>query len=275
MRVLVLLSALLAAPGAWAQVRCGEVRGFEPPAGGRFAVSLAVPAMPPVVVLLLLPGGNGVVDLDDGGCAQGLRGNSLVRAMPAFVAGGAVAALVDAPAEWRGRDGLAGFRVERGHAEALGIAIRALREAYRVPVWLVGTSRGAISAANAATALSPPAAPDGVVLTSPVSAGLVAGSAARASRPWVAHDVFGFPLGRIAMPLLVLGHAADSCRASPPANVERIVEAAQASPRRQAMLLEGGPGSPPGDPLACEGRSPHGFIGQDAEMAAAILRFVR
>ncbi len=269
MRALVLALMLFASPLA-AQTRCGEIVTIDPPAGGTFALSIAMPEAKPSAVLILLPGGNGMPELDANGCAKELRGNSLIRAIPEFNKGGTVTALADSPAEWRGRDGLAGFRVEAAHAQALGVAVAEMRKRFAVPVWLVGTSRGAISAANAASRLDGDAKPDGVVITSPVSAG------ARGNLPWVTHDVFMFPLERIAMPLLVLGHAKDACLRSPPANVPRIADKASASPRRQAAIMDGGPGSnaKPGDLAACEGRQPHGFVDQEAEMAAGILRFV-
>jgi hypothetical protein len=269
MRVLALLAALLCANAANAQTRCGEIRHFDPPTGGRFSVSVAAPPTAPTMVFVLLPGGSGLVDLDEQGCPRALRGNSLIRAIPSFVAGGAATALVDAPGEWRGQHGLSTFRIEPGHAEALGVAVRALRETYRVPVWIVGTSRGAISAANAASRLTGASAPDGVVLTSPVSAG------GRGNLPFVSQDVFQLPLARIAVPLFVLGHANDACVRSPPGNITRIAEAASASPRKRASVMTGGPGAPANDPQACEGRSPHGFADQEAEMAALVLRFAR
>lgn len=266
---LALFAALLCANAATAQTRCGELRHFEPPAGGRFTVSVTTPAAAPAMVFVLLPGGTGLVDLDELGCPRALRGNSLIRAIPNFVAGGVATALIDAPAEWRGQHGLSTFRIEPGHAAALGVAIRALRETYRVPVWIVGTSRGAISAANVASRLTGDAAPEGVVLTSPVSAG------SRGNLPFVAQDVFQLPLARISIPIFVLGHAGDTCVRSPPGNVPRIAEAASASPRKRASVMTGGPGAPANDPQACEGRSPHGFADQETEMAALILRFAR
>lgn len=266
---LALAFLLIACASVQAQTRCGELRRFDPPTGGRFSVSVATPAAAPTMVFVLLPGGTGLVDLDELGCPRALRGNSLIRAIPNFLADGAMTALVDAPAEWRGPHGLSTFRIEPAHALALGVAVRGLRETYRVPVWVVGTSRGAISAANAASRLTGDTAPDGVVLTSPVSAG------GRGNLPFVSQDVFQLPLARIAIPLFVLGHAGDTCVRSPPGNVPRIAEAATGAPRKRATIMAGGPGAPANDPQACEGRSPHGFADQEAEMAAHILRFAR
>ena len=229
-----LLLALFCAGLALAQTPCGPVRGFDPLAGGRFAVAATEPSGPPAFVFVLLPSETGLVDLDGGRCPRALSGNSPIRAIADFVAGDAVAALVDAPAEWRGLNGVSTSRIEPVHADPVGVAIKALRETYRVPVWFVGTSRGAISAANAASRLSGESAPDSVVLTSSVNAG------ARGNLPFLANDVSQLQLAKIATPVLVLGHAEDKCVRFPPADVQRIAATASASPR--------------------ECREPHGFV---------------
>jgi pimeloyl-ACP methyl ester carboxylesterase len=54
------------------------------------------------------------------------------------------------------------------HAADVKQAIAAMREVAPVPVWLVGTSMGSLSAANAAARL-PEGGPDGIVLTSSVT----------------------------------------------------------------------------------------------------------
>jgi hypothetical protein len=46
-------------------------------------------------------------------------------------------------------------------------------------------------------------------------------------------------------------------------------------PRQQVVLVSGGPGWAGGPGLdACAGRAPHGFVEQEAEVAAGIARFV-
>lgn len=233
------------APMAGAAARCGEV--------------LEVGA-----------GGGGAVKLDDQGCPRALAGNSLVRSIPIFRAAGVATALADAPAELQGRDGLGGHRIDPRHAEAIGALVRELRQRVGTPVWVVGTSRGAISAANAASRLAGEAAPDGVVLTSPVTVG------SRSALGWTTQTVFDLPLDRIRLPLLVVGHEADRCLRSPATNLTRIATQAS-STRKQVAAVGGGPGSRFASPDlgACEGREPHGFADQEAEVVAGIVRFVR
>jgi hypothetical protein len=254
--------------------RCGEVMTIQTRANSTSRYAFVPPPKPEEqdspITMVLLPGGSGHVNLDDNGCPRGLKGNSLVRSIPIFNAAGFGTALVDAPSDFHGEDGLGGFRTAAQHAEDLGKVIADLRTRTRGVVWVVGTSRGSISAANAATRLSGPSAPDGIVLTSALMSGQ---SAAR--KAWVAQTVFDLPLEDFHLPLLVIGHAADKCVRSPPDVMDRIVARTRAI-RQQVVTVVGGPGydGPPGLD-ACEGRAPHGFVDQEAEVAAGIARFIR
>ncbi len=268
-------SASFAQPGANAVIaRCGEVITVDTHDGSTTRYSLAQPTQTNShgrpIALVLLAGGTGYVNLDDAGCPRALRGNSLVRSIPHFRAAGFFTALVDAPSTHQGVDGLEGFRTHARHAEDLGKVIADVQARTKATVWLAGTSRGSISAVNAASRLSGAAAPAGVVLTSPVTAGQ---SGAR--KAWVAQSVFDLKLEAITMPLLVVGHAADNCIRSP-ANLMGNITARTSSAREEVVTVTGGPGSAAGESLteACEGRSPHGFIGQEAEVASGIARFV-
>jgi len=69
----------------------------------------------------------------------------------------------------------------------------------------------------------------------------------------------------------VVSHSADGCFRSPPAGARSIADRYR-GPRSQVVVVSGG-ASGKGD--ACEGRSPHGFNGMDAEVAAGIARFAR
>ena len=272
---------MLGAPATRAQSqeslggRCGEVvtldthgktttrYAFAEPEGG---TTQGAP-----VALVLLAGGTGYLDLDDKGCARALKGNSLVRSIPLFRAGGFSTALVDAPSDHHGEDGLAGLRNQPRHAEDLGRVIASVRERTKGAVWVVGTSRGAISAANAASRLSGTSAPDGVVLTSALMSG-----DPRARKTFVAQSVFDLELEAIKIPVLVVGHAADSCVRSPAGRMKEITARTNGAREQVVTVIAGPGGSTAASSIeACEGRSPHGFIGQEAEVAAGIARFVR
>lgn len=267
-------AGLAQAPVAAAGERCGEVLSVQTRERSTtryaFVPPPAAAAQGHPITLLLLPGGSGHADLDERGCARKLQGNSLVRSLPLFHAAGFGTALVDAPSDFHGEDGLGGFRTDARHAQDLGQLIAALRTRTQGAVWVVGTSRGAISAANAASRLTGTAAPDGLVLTSALMAGQPG-----AKKAWVAQSVFDLPLEDIPVPVLVVGHAADTCVRSPASLMDRIV-ARTRGPRQQIATVSGGPARPvPSGLDACEGRTPHGFVGQEAEVATGIARFVR
>lgn len=252
---------------------CGEVVSLRTHDGSTTRYALATPrgaAGEAPVVLVLLAGGAGYVNLNDRGCAQLLKGNSLVRSIGLFRGEGFFTALVDAPSDWQGEEGLAEFRTRPAHAEDLGAVIADVRKRTRAAVWLVGTSRGAISVANGAARLTGVSAPDGVVLTSPVMSGQPG-----ARKPYAAQSVFDLPLESIRMPILVVGHAEDACVRSPAGRIREILARAEGA-REQAVVVTGGPGGAGLSSLAaCEGRSPHGFLGQESEVALGIARFVR
>ncbi|WP_439519626.1 hypothetical protein [Hydrogenophaga sp.] len=269
-----LLAALLASGLAYAQpapLTCGEVVTLDAQPGTTLRYAWQPPtgtASP--TTLVLLPGGDGYPRLDAQGCARRLKGNWLVRSLSLFQAAGFGTALVDAPTGWQGEDGLAGYRVDPRHAQDLGRVIADVRVRTRGAVWVMGTSRGAISAVNAASRLVGDAAPDGIVLSSSVVSGQVG-----ARKPWVAHSVFDLPLENIRQHVLVVGHAADACIRSPASLMARITERTQGA-REQVVTVTGGPGGAHLSSVdACEGRSPHGFLDQEAEVAAGIERFVR
>lgn len=268
-----LAAALVFLTMALAQAQpCGELVTIGTNDGTSTRYAFAHPASPAQgsrVALVLLAGGSGHLRLDDQACPQALAGNSLVRSLPLFQAAGFATALVDARSDHTGEDGLAGFRASTTHAQDLGRIIADVRRRTQARVWLIGTSRGAISAANAASRLSGPAAPDGLVLTAPVTSGNPKGS-----KPWVAQTVFDLPLETIRMPVLVVGHAQDKCLRSPATQNERITARTEGV-REQLVQVDGGPGRAGLSAVeACEGRSPHGFLEQEAEVAAGIARFI-
>ncbi len=254
-----------------AQADCGERIELPAHGGTTQRYALARPSgSEPAISLLLLVGGSGRLALDAQGCPTRLSGNSLVRMRPQFLAHGFIAAYVDAPSDHTGDDGLAGFRTDPAHARDLGRVIADLRQRTGAAVWVVGTSRGAISAVNAASRLSGAETPDGIVITSPVTVGNPQGRKA-----WVAQSVFDLPLEAIHIPLLLVGHSEDACLRSP-ANMLAVVAERSPSRRKQVVTVSGGPGASVDPGLeACEARSPHGFLEQEDAVVAGIARFVR
>ncbi|MEQ8227428.1 MAG: hypothetical protein RIA64_05045 [Rhodospirillales bacterium] len=252
-----------------ADAACGSVINVDTHDGTTTSLTLAgMPAASGKLIVLLV-GGGGYLALGRDGCPARLKGNSLVRMRPLFHSMGYATALVDAPSDHQSRDGLGGFRTDPDHAKDIGAVITEMRRRTGLETWLAGTSRGAISAANAAARLRGSDAPDGLVLTSPVTEGLDG-----ALKSWVEQDVFDLPLGQIRMPVLVAVHREDKCVRTPPQLGSEIIAKTE-SPREQFAVVTGGPGWPGGvGGEACRGRSPHGFLDQEPEVASGIVRFI-
>lgn len=267
---LVVIMALTGADRSRASGVCGELIALAGHDDSTTRYALSGMSEKAKAALVLLPGGGGYLKFGEDGCPRKLKGNSLVRKQALFHGSGFVTALVSAPSNRHGKAGLGGFRIKRKHADDIGRVIADVRQRTGLPVWLIGTSRGAISAANAASRLSGAAAPDGLVLTSPVTSGFEGGR-----KWWVAQTVFSNDLASIRMPVLVVVHDADKCIRTPPVLGARVVSKT-ASVRGQAASVSGGSGGAGAEGLkACKGRSPHGFLGQEAEVVAGIARFIR
>jgi len=219
---------------------------------------LVDPEGPPRAAVVLLAGGHGGLRIGTDGRIEWGKRNFLVRTRARFAARGLLAAVVDAPSDRLHDPYLQGFRDRKDHAADLGAVIEWLRREAKVPVWLVGTSRGTVSAAFGAVSLAgSPASPDGVVLTSSILDDR--------------HDttVPDLDLGRLRVPVLLVHHAEDECRVCPPALLSHV-ERKLGATRHETLLVTGGASE--GD--RCEALAHHGFNGNEDEVVSAIARFV-
>jgi len=121
----------------------------------------------PVAHLILFTGGDGKLGLNEGSIKDAgslkpaYQSDFLARTRDSWVAQGFAVALPDVPSGQR--RGNAMFRTSPEHKEDIQGIIEFLKSQKDIPVWLVGTSMGTISAANVAAQL-PPGTIDGVVL---------------------------------------------------------------------------------------------------------------
>ncbi len=206
-------------------------------------------------VLMLLPGGDGHVFITpDGTVAEG--DDFLIRARRLFWQRGLTTVVVDAPTDRQDENGLHELRASDWHARDLAQIARVV--GVGASVWLVGTSRGAISAANALARVEGDFA-GGVLSSTP-------------TLPTRKHGatVFDVDLGAIRQRVLLLHHEADACSASPPEMLDRL--AFELKNARVDRAVIGGGTSPGANP--CRGLSHHGFFGAEKAAVDAIANFV-
>jgi len=109
--------------------------------------------------VVLFAGGHGGLQIADNGQWKWGGGNFLVRSRQLFAEHDLLVAVVDAPSDRQTPPHLSGFRQTREHVADIKAVMAWLREHVKVPVWLIGTSRGTQSAAFLATQLRGPDGP--------------------------------------------------------------------------------------------------------------------
>lgn len=219
---------------------------------------LIKPETPPVASVVLFTGGEGVAGVDRFHNAGWGRGNFLVRNRRRFAEAGFLVAVVDVPSDHA--TGYGAFRASREHARDVAGVLAALRREAPAPVWVVGTSMGTISAANAAARLQE-GGPDGLVLTSSVT---------RKNRMTRA-SLGDVDLGQVRVPTLVVHHENDGCWATPFTDARVLPGAFKKAVKAELLVFRDG--ASVGNP--CEGFAHHGFWGIDAEVVQAIAGWIR
>jgi len=214
----------------------------------------------PKAAVILFTGGDGGLQLPpDGGLKRG-GGNFLVRSRQLFAEQGLVVAVIDAPSDRQSPPFLSGFRQTPDHVADVKAAMAWLRTQARVPVWLVGTSRGTQSAAHVAVELASAGAdgPDGVVLTSTILT-------EDKGRP-----VTAMALGKLRIPVLVVHHEQDGCRLCSFSDMPLLMDKLANVPRKQLLTFRGG--NNVGDP--CEAMAYHGFNGLEKDVVSQAAAWV-
>jgi hypothetical protein len=202
-------------------------------------------ASAPVASVILFPGGNGVV--------AEVRNNFLLRVRNQFAEQGLAVAVADVPSDHGGGMGPP-FRASAPHAQDVAAIIAFLKGKAPVPVWLVGTSRGTISAANAAARLGASQVA-GIVLTSTVWSG----------------GMSAVPLGEIAVPTLVIHNRDDGCGESPYPGAAQAMPQLAHAPAKELMTVSGGTSKS----RPCDALSPHGYYQIENQVVPPIIQWIK
>jgi pimeloyl-ACP methyl ester carboxylesterase len=210
--------------------------------GGSQRVLYAAPANPRAV-LVMLPGGNGMVEIGDDGSIRRMGEGFLLRTLPLWQGRGFAVAVLSSP---NGMS-LLGYRHTPAYAEMIGQAVDFVRSRTTVPVWLVGASQGSTAAVGAAARLGDKVA--GIILISSVTGSSSSGETLFDSAPEL-----------VTVPALIVANTGDVCSASPPGDASKIAAALAHASRKEVLFMhsvaiEGQP---------CEAMSPHSYFGIEA-----------
>ena len=211
-------------------------------------------------VAILFPGSGGLIQLrNENGKPRFNTGNFLVRSRSEFIKNKVAAAILDAPSDQQGGWGMSDeFRLGADHLTDITAVVSGLKRRFSgVPLFLVGTSRGTISAGALGARLGQEV--DGVVLTSTMFR-----QAPRNSKePGPGLSKFDF--ATIRVPLLFVHHASDQCESTPYGDATRLAD--------KYPLISVIGGSPP-QSGPCDAFSQHGFLGREPETVEQMVNWM-
>jgi hypothetical protein len=206
--------------------------------------------------VLIFPGG-------DGGFGEVHAGmptsrNFLVRTAPYWIAErGVNYAVFGLPSDSNALD--YADRIARPHLADVREVLLWLQTKTRTPIWLVGTSRGTVSA-TAALIQWKDLGIAGAVMSSSITASRSTGSLPSQD------------LAQIKVPVLLVHHENDRCDVSRPGEVPLIMKGLANAPVKKFMMISGGSGAT-GNP--CRALHHHGYAGVEQSTAQAILAWIR
>lgn len=205
----------------------------------------------PKVGVILFVGSDGVLDLQNNGIPHP-GNNFLLRARGVFTDSGMATATFDPSADSAPLSD--GVRMSALHTGEVRQVLHDFKSRFGLDeIYLVGTSRGTISAAHLAVELKNELS--GVVLTSTVFVSSRTGPGLAA-----------FDYDQIQIPLLFVHHRDDRCRVTPPGGAEKMMD------RFPVIFIEGGAGE---QGESCGPFSAHGYLGREAETVAIISDWIR
>ncbi len=203
------------------------------------------PAAHPFASAVLFPGGSGAV--------YAVTKNFLIRTADDFAAAGITVAIADTPSDHPGGVDRA-FRASEQQATDTAAVVAFLRMRAPVPVWLVGTSNGTISAASAGVRLGPSRIA-GVVLTSSV---------------WIG-GMQATDFQTLRVPTLIVHNRNDGCPLSPFDQAAPALASMHNAPVKELIVVSSlaslsGP---------CDAMSPHGYLGIEKQVVQQIANWIK
>jgi hypothetical protein len=214
---------------------------------------IVTPTPNPTAIVILLPGGGGIIRLVPNGAGGGTLDvnshNFVVRSRYLFAGHNLDVITLDAATDfYLLPDGLANQQGSAAHISDILTVIAWARSAKPgLPVWIVGTSRGTGGAFVAGLYSPAQGGPDGLVLAASVN---------DTNDP---DSLLMVNLAGITVPVLLINDAGSTCSLATTAGEKPILKALKNSPRKGIESVPSGKLTPLTD--NCSGLSDHGFFG--------------
>jgi len=209
--------------------------------------TLLAPTKNAKAVVLLFPGGGGVLRLQDDGSTTNFH--TFVRSQNLWAQYGIDAVLVDTPYDLGG--GMRNSRSIRDHQQRILNVVTYYKEKLNVPVWIFGHSMGTVSVTEFV---------NGGKEKEKLIAGVIVAGTYRSAT--VDSDV--------SIPVLAIHHVDDGCAFTPFVASERIISSRPNKTISQFVQLDGGISE--GD--VCASKAYHGFNQREPEFIKAAAQFI-
>lgn len=208
------------------------------------------------VIAILFSGGKGKLKLHKDESKWTLT-NFLIRSRNLFNVNGITTIAVDSPSNLK--NGMEnGFRTSNEHIEDISYIVKYVKEKYPTnPIWLIGTSRGTVSAAfNALNQKDI----HGLVLSS----SLVKNSKGT-------YAVTELELLKLNIPTLIVTHENDGCYVTPPSGAKEIFDLLENVKIKEVKYFSGGYEKG----KLCKSQSHHGFLGIEEDVVNYISNWIK
>jgi hypothetical protein len=210
-----------------------------------------------VATLVLFSGGAGGMGRIAPGASWPGSNNFLIRTAPLFAQRPFNVVIMGRASDTRDLD--LATRTGATHLADNQAVLRAVKQHSGAPIWVIGTSRGTVSAAELAIH-------DDEHLVS----GLVETSSILA--PGATGSLPSLDLARIQVPALIVHHEHDACRLCPPSGVDAVVRGLANAPVKARRFVAGGEDQAQGNP--CEALHNHGYHGIEPQVVTLIADWI-
>lgn len=209
--------------------------------------TLLTPVKNAKAVVLLFPGGGGVLNLQDDGST--VNSHTFVRSKDLWAQYAIDSVLVDTPYDLG--SGMRNSRSIRDHQQRILNVVTYYKEKFNLPVWIFGHSMGTVSVTEFVNG--------GKEKEKLIAGAIVAGTYRSSS---VDSDV--------EAPVLAIHHVNDGCASTPFVSSKRIIESRPKQSVSQFIQIDGGVSE--GD--VCGSRAYHGFNQKESEFVKAAAQFI-
>jgi len=225
-----------------------QAQVFDVPHSETSTRTFLVSAQNPKALVLLFPGGGGMMRMQDDGSTK--NRHTFVRSLDQWSQYHIDAVLVDTPYDL-GDLQRGDLRDRSDHLERVHEVASYYKDKYHLPIWIFGHSMGTSTATNFANSLDKK--------SHLISGIIIAGTVRTASVD-----------DSVSMPILALHHVQDSCLGSPPDASARIVNKRPFEFVSELEMIDGGISE--GD--VCQSFAYHGFNQTETELIKRAAKFI-